>query len=248
MPTKFTLCTFHSTPNLFMLHVEENNHVLFWEVWKTDASLQCLLLVSLHCKHMMSCALFLVAATHSRCVQTSPLVVLHMIFAVWMQTAHSVASNISTSVHLAEVWLCHVSLPSHWSPGLCCIAFLGLGFVKPSTFTETRMSKHDLEPKHVWRPFSEHFSSRNVTATENIMTSNQDFVRRIRHRCSSLLPLPHNTHSRYILTFFQMNGYVATKTNELNQVTLILRQADHSLRDLYFIPRCHSRSCFYFLY
>jgi hypothetical protein len=44
----------------------------------------------------------------------------------------------------------------------------------------------------LYHPFSEHFSLKNIIATQNIMTSNHDLIRNKRHRCSSLLPLPCN--------------------------------------------------------
>jgi cell division protein FtsW (lipid II flippase) len=46
----------------------------------------------------------------------------------------------------ASLW--HASVPSHWNPGLWCIALLGLGLLKPFTFTEMRMSEHVHKPQH----------------------------------------------------------------------------------------------------
>jgi hypothetical protein len=62
---------------------------------------------------------------------------------------------------------------------------------------------------YIYHPFSEHFSLTNVTSTENLMTSNQDLITRKCHRCSSLLPLPRNTYSYYLLTISNMYLYLS---------------------------------------
>jgi len=54
--------------------------------------------------------------------------------------------QLQCSLPSASLW--HASVPSHCNPGLWCIALLGLGLLKPSTFTETRMSEYEHKPQH----------------------------------------------------------------------------------------------------
>jgi hypothetical protein len=122
---------------------------------------------------------------------------------------------ISTSMHLAECV---------FVTRLCAGSLKPRALVHRVTWARAHKTVHIYRDAHValraqaparffwayfYHPFSENFSLTNVTSTENLMTCNQDLIIRKCHRCSSLLPLPHNTYSYYLLTIPHVYLYLS---------------------------------------